>query len=104
MSVTIDVDLEALEGMAATARTARDGLPFSHVLTGDCSAALGSRGVAGVLGEVTVHLARRVDLLLELLERLTATATAFAAGVREVDAQLAAQVDAGPGASPEVDR
>ena len=104
MTATIDVDLEALEGMTATARTARDGLPFSHVLTGDCSAALGSRGVAGVLGEVTVHLARRVDLLLELLERLTATATAFAAGVREVDAQLAAQADAGSGASSEVDR
>jgi len=104
MTATIDVDLEALEGMTATARTARDGLPFSHVLTGDCSAALGSRGVAGVLGEVTVHLARRVDLTLELLERLTATATAFAAGVREVDAQLAAQADAGSGASSEVDR
>ncbi len=104
MSVTIDADLEALEGMAATARTARDGLPFSHVLTGDCSAALGSRGVAGVLCEVTVHLARRVDLTLELLERLAAIATAFAAGVREVDAQLAAQADVGSGAAPEVDR
>ena len=104
MSTTIDVDLEALEGMAATARTARDGLPFSHVLTGDCSAALGSRGVAGVLGEVTVHLARRVDLTLELLERLTATATAFAAGVREIDAQLTAQADTGPGAAAGGDR
>lgn len=91
MAATIDVDLEALEGMAAAVRTAGEGLAFSHLLTGDCSAALGSGGVAGVLGEVTVHLARRVDLALELLARLATLPTEFVAGMRTVDEGLAAQ-------------
>ena len=91
MVATIDVDLEALEGMAAAVRTAGEGLAFSHLLTGDCSAALGSGGVAGVLGEVTVHLARRVDLALELLGRLAALPTEFVSGMRAVDEGLAAQ-------------
>jgi hypothetical protein len=91
MAATIDVELEALEGMAAAVRTAGEGLAFSHLLTGDCSAALGSGGVAGVLGEVTVHLARRVDLALELLGRLAALPTEFVSGMRAVDEGLAAQ-------------
>ena len=91
MAATIDVDLEALEGMAAAVRTAGEGLAFSHLLTGDCSAALGSGGVAGVLGEVTVHLARRVDLALELLGRLAALPTEFVSGMRAVDEGLATQ-------------
>jgi hypothetical protein len=91
MAATIDVDLEALEGMAAAVRTTGEGLAFSHLLTGDCSAALGSGGVAGVLGEVTVHLARRVDLALELLGRLAALPTEFVSGMRAVDEGLAAQ-------------
>ena len=97
MTATIDVDLEALEGMAAAVRTAGEGLAFSHLLTGDCSAALGSGGVAGVLGEVTVHLARRVDLALELLGRLAALPVEFAAAVRSVDGELAAQAGNGTG-------
>lgn len=95
MSATIDVDLDELEAMAAAARAAGDGLPFSHVLTGDCSAALGSAGVAAVLGEVTVHLARRVDLALELLGRLASLPADFAAGMRAVDDGLAAQAGGG---------
>lgn len=98
MTGTIDVDLEALEGMAAAVRTAGEGLAFSHLLTGECSAALGSGGVAGVLGEVTVHLARRVDLVLELLGRLAALPVEFAAGVRSVDGELAARAETGAGA------
>ena len=97
MTATIDVDLEALEGMAAAVRTAGEGLAFSHLLTGDCSAALGSGGVAGVLGEVTVHLARRVDLALGLLGRLAALPVEFAAAVRSVDGELAAQAVTGTG-------
>ena len=101
MTATIDVDLDALEGMAGATRTAGEGLAFSHVLTGDCSAALGSGGVAGVLGEVSVHLARRVDLALELLGRLAALPTDFVRGVRAVDDELAAAAAAAAAAGGE---
>jgi len=95
MTATIDVDLEALAGMAAAVPTAGEGLAFSHVLTGDCSAALGSGGVAGVLGEVSVHLARRVDLALEMLGRLAALPVEFVRSVRAVDDELSARAGAG---------
>ncbi|TWX40979.1 hypothetical protein ES689_06220 [Frigoribacterium sp. ACAM 257] len=95
---TIDVDLDALRAMAAAAGDVGEGLTFSHVLTGDCSAALGSGDVAEVLREVSVHLARRCELALDLAGRLATLPREFAEGVRAADAALAAKVaDAGKG-------
>jgi hypothetical protein len=95
MTATIEVDLEALEGMTVAVRAAGEGLQFSHLLTGDCSAALGSGGVAGVLAEVSVHLARRAELASELVGRLAALPAEFVSGMRAVDEGLAAAAAGG---------
>ncbi|NIJ04789.1 hypothetical protein [Frigoribacterium faeni] len=91
MTATIDVDLEALEGMAAALATASEGLPLSHALTGDCTSVLGCGAVAAALSEVSLHVARRADLVVELIGRLAALPAEFAAGLRLVDESLATQ-------------
>jgi hypothetical protein len=95
MTATIDVDLDALEGMAAAVPSAGEGLVFSHVLTGDCTSALGCGAVATALSDVTGRLGRRAELLGDLLGRLGALPAEFAVGLRAVDECLAGQAAGG---------
>jgi len=97
MTTGVSVDLDALGEMAEVMAHARDDLPFSHQLTGDCTAALGSGEVAGALSEVSRHVARRVDRLVSAIAEAARLPRRFADELRSADDALAAVAGASAG-------
>ncbi|MBD8727699.1 hypothetical protein [Frigoribacterium sp. CFBP 13707] len=89
MTTGVSVDLDALGEMSEVMAHARDDLPFSHQLTGDCTAALGSGEVAAALAEVSRHLARRVDRLVAAITDAARLPRRFAEELRAADESLA---------------
>jgi hypothetical protein len=97
MTTGVSVDLDALGEMAEVMAHARDDLPFSHQLTGDCTAALGSGEVAAALAEVSRHLARRVDRLVAAITDAARLPRLFVVELRSADEALAAVAGASAG-------
>ena len=99
MTTGVSVDLDALGEMAEVMAHARDDLPFSHQLTGDCTAALGSGEVAAALAEVSRHLARRVDRLVAAITDAARLPRRFAEELRATDESLVGVVAGRAGAA-----